>query len=220
MLFKYLPPERVDVIQNLAIRFTQLLSLNDPFEHSLMIGSHEYALNETESSDEVKFISLSRNHANLLMWSHYAASHKGFCVGFKKNNPYFINALSVRYRRLRSSLNGANYDIGAASEITKHVALEKAIDWAYEEEERLFLDKNHTKSFEIGRDPWGRRITLTPYPAHSIGVIYIGLRAEESLIEELITATRKHNLHIDIFKASRNWNEFSLAFKSIDQKKY
>jgi len=32
MLFKYLPAARVDVIQNLQIRFTQPSSLNDPFE--------------------------------------------------------------------------------------------------------------------------------------------------------------------------------------------
>ncbi|MBI6947597.1 DUF2971 domain-containing protein [Pseudomonas koreensis] len=220
MLYKYLPPERIDVIQNLAIRFTQLLSLNDPFEHSLMIGSHEYALDEVASSDEVKFVSLSRNHTNLLMWSHYAASHKGFCVGFKKRDPYFISALSVRYRRYRSSFNGVNYSAGMANAITKHIALEKAIDWAYEEEERLFLDNVHSKPFEIGSDPWGRRITLNPYPAQSIALIYIGLRADESLIRELITALRKHNLNIDIFKANRNWNEFGITFKSIDQEIY
>lgn len=220
MLYKYLSPERVDVIQNLAIRFTQLLSLNDPFEHSLMIGSHEYALDEVASSDEVKFLSLSRNYTNLLMWSHYAASHKGFCVGFKKSDPYFIGALSVRYRRFRSSLNGANYNSEKAIEITKHIALEKAIDWAYEEEERLFLDDNQTSSFETGSDLWGRRITLNPYPAQSISVIYIGLRADENLVRALVAAVRKHNLNIDILKARRNQNEFGLTFKSIDQEDY
>jgi hypothetical protein len=32
MLFKYLPSERVDVLENLKIRFSPLMSLNDPFE--------------------------------------------------------------------------------------------------------------------------------------------------------------------------------------------
>ena len=31
-LYKYLCPERVDVLQNLRIRFTQVSALNDPFE--------------------------------------------------------------------------------------------------------------------------------------------------------------------------------------------
>lgn len=63
MLYKYLPPERVDVIESCRIRFTQLLSLNDPFEHCLLIGKHEYALSEKESSDATKFVSLSRNNS-------------------------------------------------------------------------------------------------------------------------------------------------------------
>ncbi|OUS51807.1 hypothetical protein BM607_011295 [Shewanella sp. SACH] len=32
MLFKYLPIDRIDVLENLKIRFSPLMSLNDPFE--------------------------------------------------------------------------------------------------------------------------------------------------------------------------------------------
>ena len=32
MLYKYLPPERIDVLKNLKIRFSPLGSLNVPFE--------------------------------------------------------------------------------------------------------------------------------------------------------------------------------------------
>ncbi len=31
-IFKYLIPERIDVIENMSIRFTQAKYLNDPFE--------------------------------------------------------------------------------------------------------------------------------------------------------------------------------------------
>ena len=37
MLFKYLPSERVDVLENLKIRFSPLKSLNDPFEAQPLI---------------------------------------------------------------------------------------------------------------------------------------------------------------------------------------
>lgn len=161
MLCKYLPPERVDVIKNLKIRFTQLLSLNDSFEHSLMIGALEYVLDKLLSDDEAKFVSLSRNNGNLLMWSHYAVSHRGFCIGFKKNDPFFYNALSVRYHRLRSTFNGANYSLGSDINMQK-IALEKAIDWAYEEEERLFLSDVDTKLFEAGLDQWGAVLLFAP----------------------------------------------------------
>ncbi|MGF1719669.1 DUF2971 domain-containing protein [Vibrio kyushuensis] len=40
-LYKYLPVERIDVLENLKIRFTQLSSLNDPYEmlHSFDVSS-------------------------------------------------------------------------------------------------------------------------------------------------------------------------------------
>ena len=41
MLYKYLPYERVDVLQNLKIRFSPLKSLNDPFENLPLIDLKE-----------------------------------------------------------------------------------------------------------------------------------------------------------------------------------
>ena len=38
MLYKYLPPERIDVLSNLRIRFSQPRSLNDPFETAPLIN--------------------------------------------------------------------------------------------------------------------------------------------------------------------------------------
>lgn len=37
-LYKYIPPARVDILQNLAIRFTQPSALNDPFEFNLLFS--------------------------------------------------------------------------------------------------------------------------------------------------------------------------------------
>ena len=41
MLFKYLPAERIDVLENLKIRFSPLGSLNDPFEAQPLIDLGE-----------------------------------------------------------------------------------------------------------------------------------------------------------------------------------
>lgn len=218
MLYKYLPPERIDVIKNCKIRFTQLLSLNDPFEHCLLIGKHEYALSEKESSDEAKFVSLSRNNSNLLMWSHYADSHKGFCIGFTKNDNYFKHALSVRYRRFRSSLNGVDLNADSAVNITKQIALEKAIDWAYEEEERLFIDDVKLEASKCGTDMWGRDILLNSFPHQSIYAIYLGLRASYELELAIVQAVLQQNLNIPIFKAERSTSEFGISFKNLSGK--
>lgn len=208
------------MIKSLKIRFTQLLSLNDPFEHSLRIGEHEYVLDEKESTDEVKFVSLSRNYANLLMWSHYAASHTGFCIGFSRDNAYFSNAESVRYRRLRSNLNGVSVASLVPGSITRKVALEKAIDWAYEEEERLFSDDVDAESFEVGVDNWGRKIILNSYPADSLSKIYVGLRASDSLVRDIVFALRNNDLDVELYRAKRSLDEFGLSFGLLDKSIY
>lgn len=60
MLYKYLPSERIDVIQNLEIRFSPLQSLNDPFEASPLIDM------SLEKEDMVSFIESGLNE----LWSN------------------------------------------------------------------------------------------------------------------------------------------------------
>lgn len=43
LLFKYLPPERVDCLPELRLRFTQPLDFNDPFESRPFVGLHPRA---------------------------------------------------------------------------------------------------------------------------------------------------------------------------------
>lgn len=56
MLYKYLGPERVDVMHSLSIRFSPLLSLNDPFESLPLVdvsSAKEMLLSKTNSDSEV-----------------------------------------------------------------------------------------------------------------------------------------------------------------------
>ncbi len=89
-----------------TIRLSQLNALNDPFEgfitqdvlnelankfHSTLSSNKEITRSEIRESKQhirrlinsVGITSLSETSRNLLMWSHYASEHKGFCVGYK-----------------------------------------------------------------------------------------------------------------------------------------
>lgn len=215
MLYKYLPPERVDVLTEQRLRFTPLLSLNDPFEYSVKIGKHIYELAEDVSTDETKFVSLSRNHTNLLMWSHYGASHSGFCIAFRRDHKYFDKAESVRYRRLRFNFNGARDDALKASPAGKSIALEKAVDWAYEEEERLFLNDVPLDAINAGADAWGREILLNKFPLDSVVAVYLGLRASPSLVEKLAQVVLESSLRIKLYMARKSTTQYGLVFKRL-----
>ncbi|ASG09157.1 hypothetical protein CEQ50_16635 [Vibrio anguillarum] len=61
ILYKYLPSMRIDVIENLHIRFTQLSSLNDPFEmyHCFDSRENRNLFNEAVNKADELWISLS-----------------------------------------------------------------------------------------------------------------------------------------------------------------
>ena len=70
-LYKYLCPERVDVLQNLNIRFTQVSALNDPFESfpGVMLAGREWYRHEFNARVEaeieqrgIKSVSKKKQH--------------------------------------------------------------------------------------------------------------------------------------------------------------
>ena len=212
MLYKYLPSERIDVLEAMRIRFTSVVSLNDPFECLLKVGDSDYQLSPRNAVNSVNFVSLSRNHKNLLMWSHYADCHKGFVVAFHRSHSFFRNSNSVRYRRLRSDLNGAPPHSLTPEDVTKSITLEKAVDWAYEEEERLFLDDVPQDLVSVGTDLWGQPILLNSFPKESLAAVYLGLRASDDLVDRIKRALWKNGIKIPIYRAKTNLGEFSLSF--------
>ncbi|AUF95794.1 hypothetical protein CXQ80_08050 [Pseudomonas sp. 02C 26] len=58
-LYKYIPPARIDILQNLKIRFTQPSALNDPFEFNLLfseIVSTQQLRDHYEKADKQELI--------------------------------------------------------------------------------------------------------------------------------------------------------------------
>ena len=184
-LFKYLPPERIDVLENMKIRFTSVVSLNDPYESLMRLGDVNAFVDHKLGDNGFKFVSLSRNNENLLMWSHYSASHEGYVLAFDRNHSFFSTAEAVRYRRIRANFNGAKIPF-SKEDILKHVVLEKAIDWAYEEEERLFLQDTPDSAVNIGSDKWGQPIILNSIPEDCILGVYLGVKASEEFKKQII----------------------------------
>jgi hypothetical protein len=85
---------------------------------------------------------------NILMWSHYAAAHTGFCLGFRTANPFFGQALPIeKYSSDRPCLN--LIEPPDSDQITKAL-LTKATDWEYEDEWRIVV---HPRSPGVERGP-------------------------------------------------------------------
>lgn len=130
ILYKYFPPDRIDVLKNGTIRFTQLAALNDPFDcrprflkaaelstsssaDDCCRDAHVQGLQEALMMHErqsIGIVCLTEKPDNLLMWAHYAQNHEGFVVGFDTEHPFFSKSSSglglrkVKYSEKRPSL--------------------------------------------------------------------------------------------------------------------
>lgn len=87
---------------------------------------------------------LSQDPANILMWSHYADSHKGICIEFdiKRGGFFYNNLLPVQYKRTYPKFELSDYHMEDDMMFTMHqrAICTKSFLWKYEKEWRVIVD--------------------------------------------------------------------------------
>ena len=141
-------------------------------------------------------VSLSEVCDDILMWAHYANSHRGFCIGFNKQKlvDFRINALNkegliyncyeVKYYKDYPKLK----PIGLSDErFVIEPLSSKSKCWQYEKEHRLIL-MNGTE----------KKLTL---PAEIFEEIILGRSISEDDKNQIIKACRSRFPHAKIYQA-------------------
>lgn len=273
MLYKYFGPDRIDVLRSLSIRFSPLLSLNDPFESLPLVdaGSVKEMLiaevisdleelwektDEDEKTEEnfvhlkhtrentianieEKFkasnagrevitmlgddfgvLSLSRTERSILMWSHYAAEGRGFVIGFDESHSFFhqedargrlTKPLPVVYTTTRSTISPGE------GHFYEKFLCEKALEWAYEEEERVFRFLENIEARSIGKDHYGQNIVLTHLPKEAIRSVYVGYRAEAEFVDSIFQAIERNKIDCDVHKARICDEQYRVVFDNLSK---
>lgn len=88
------------------------------------------------ATDQTGMLCLSSAPDVPLMWSHYADSHAGVCLGFDPEVSHFAIAQPVRYTRRRSVVDPT---VQSKAQMLDASLYTKSLDWAYEEEWRIVL---------------------------------------------------------------------------------
>ena len=85
---------------------------------------------------------LSENNSSILMWSHYANAHKGFCVEFERHPDNDLG----NYDKTRKVKYGADYPVINALDpkAYDYKFFWKAMGWKYEREWRLVKTEGNT----------------------------------------------------------------------------
>ncbi|HFR4347832.1 TPA: DUF2971 domain-containing protein [Klebsiella pneumoniae] len=94
-------------------------------------------------------VCLTPNPDNFLMWSHYSASHTGFCIGFDDDFVRTIGdvalAGSVQYRE---NVPLFNFFTDPKEEFEHKIFFTKHNCWSYENEYRVICDPQGIKKFD------------------------------------------------------------------------
>jgi len=138
-------------------------------------------------------LSLSATSKNILMWSHYARSHTGFCIEFIRNENNLLgrDAVSVNYCKSRTDVDE---DAKEGDIFTR-----KHIGWRYEREWRIV---------QLPGD------SLHPIPG-SISSVIIGSKMEASSLETIKNILDQHNSN-----ESSKRKHIKLKYAEMDPEEY
>lgn len=156
------------------------------------------------------------NYTNILMWSHYANCHSGYCIEYDMTQIQYENFFSrfmypVIYSKDIFDLSGhlisaLKYSIYKEQPFNNLIAmvlipLFKAAEWGYEKEWRLIYDaKNLLMKSNLANAPVPK-------------TIYLGTKIDAVHKEKLINIARRKQ--IGIYEMQMKGNEYSLIKNSL-----
>lgn len=136
---------------------------------------------------------VSTRRDDILMWAHYAESHKGICLEFDGRHPFMAHAQKVLYSEDRAPIN--LYDDAQDLAMTKAL-LTKSAHWSYEQEWRLIRYQ-------------GGPGTVRFHPSNLTGII-IGALATPATVEMVESWAKQRTLPLNIYRASVSSTKFEL----------
>lgn len=143
---------------------------------------------------------MSRNSNNILMWSHYAADHTGYCIEFEATDytPVFGTAQAVSYESARPIVDMFNTP---SEEQARKSMLTKFKDWAYEEEWRIV-------DTDLGPG-------LHSYPAELLRSVTFGCRMQESDQAKIRSWVAARGHPARFFVAAPDAQNYEMAIREV-----
>lgn len=151
--------------------------------------------------DKVGVLSLSKSCDNVVMWSHYAESHTGLCLGFSpgKNPDFFARAQPVDYVVEYPDIEMLR---DPSERQVEAFLLTKAIGWKYEDEWRIIDHKTGS----------GKKAFLED----ALVEIILGANMDANDREFISNSIKKRKHPVSVFEASANPGSYVLDIKPCE----
>lgn len=130
----------IDVITNGKLYLSLPKSFNDPYD-CIIYRNPNYRKNKIFAKvlDKVRIACFSKDNDSILMWSHYANSHKGICIGYQLTEKFLVEN-NVCFDEIIYK-NSYEPDKNFKSVFHESFFVKNDI-WEYENEYRLLSFKN------------------------------------------------------------------------------
>ena len=191
VLYKYYADNTYNrcALDNNYIWASHPLNFNDPYDCALHFEltnlKTELPQNTIDALNkyinEKAIICFSEVYNSILMWSHYADSHKGFCIAYKKDyfQQYHAKKSGNRLKNINYT-HSINIDAKGMLEDKLWCEVEKLLttkyaDWSYEREWRFLLEYTEERDKTIG----GRKFKLEEGLENIIDEIILGVKCPE-----------------------------------------
>jgi len=205
----------IQTIMNDEIWFSGIDYLNDPFEKvysTKMLEEYDgteqivtdffipFQKDIDEYFNKVGILSLCKENTNLVMWSHYADNHKGYCVEYNLNSN-IINQLNFENEDevflMKVEYEDTPLDFLSLPSNFQFYLRRKSKLWEYESEVRYISSKKG----------------IHKIPSDSIKAIYLGANINQIVKETIFKLCTEKK--INLYQSTLLKNSYALKFEKI-----
>lgn len=155
----------------------------------------EYVRIKSRLNNEYGILSLATRKDNILMWSHYTNSHKGFCVGIDTSQLY--NSIQGMLSHVSYSNNFPQLKLFVDPTKTMiDILTTKSRLWRYEKEIRLIKHNASRKQFKLPKEAYKELI--------------IGMNMPKVHTDSIISLVRKRFPKMKIYQSKMNLDKFKI----------
>lgn len=144
---------------------------------------------------------MSKKNDSILMWSHYAKDHQGYCLEFEAtdNTPVFGTAQEVKYS---PDLPAVDFFNTPNEEQVDLIFLTKFEGWSYESEWRII---DHASGPGVHE-----------YPAELLHSVIFGFRMPEADRAKIRAWIHKRDHPVRFYEAGRDSRQFKIVVREIE----
>jgi len=155
---------------------------------------------------ELRICSFCASATNPLLWSHYADSHKGFCLVFDANDDIFNGVQEVRYQDEYPTFH---YTIPSKEAMFQLSVSTKYKDWKYEQEYRLVSNEPNGLNHLPVKD---KKLT---FPPEMLKAVIFGCRMSEDHKELIKGWCEKRKNKIELRQAKLSDTVYDLDIENL-----